>query len=68
MNFTQEELLLMMLYSPGTRLGLVDVLRAMQAQLTPNEVELTALTDSVLTKLAAMSDAAFDRLDLYRDF
>lgn len=68
MNFTQEELLLMMLYSPGNRLGLVEVLRAMQAQLAPDEVELAALTDSVLTKLDTISDAAFDRLDLYRDF
>ena len=68
MKFTHEELFLMMLYSPGNRSGLVEVLRAMQAQLAPDEVELAALTDSVLTKLAAMSDAAFVRLDLYHDF
>ncbi|MCD7771549.1 MAG: transposon-transfer assisting family protein [Oscillospiraceae bacterium] len=68
MNFTQEQLLLMMLYSPGSRWGLAEALRAMRAQLAPDEAELAALTDSVLTKLEAMSDAAFDRLDLYRDF
>ena len=65
MTFTQEERILMMLYSPGVRPGLVDALREMKRQLAPDETELAALTDSVLAKLEKLTDAEFSRLDLY---
>jgi hypothetical protein len=65
MNFTHEELVLMMLYNPGTRSGLIEMLQEMREQLQPDEAELRGLTDSTLEKLAAISDADFDRLDLY---
>jgi len=67
MDFTQDERFLMMLYSPGTRPGLVTALREMRCFLTPDEGELLELTDRVLEKLGGMSDEAFDRLDLYRE-
>ena len=35
MNFDHEELMLMMLYNTGTRLGLVQELRLMQCYLCP---------------------------------
>ena len=35
MNFNQEELMLMMLYNTGTRLGFIHELRLMQCYLMP---------------------------------
>jgi hypothetical protein len=40
----------------------------MRGELSPDETELLALTDSTLTKLRAMTDAEFDALELYPDF
>ena len=40
MNFDHEELMLMMLYNTGTRLGLIHELRLMQCYLMPDEFEL----------------------------
>ena len=37
MNFNHEELMLMMLYNTGTRMGLVHELRLMQCYLIPDE-------------------------------
>ena len=68
MDFTRDELNLMMLYSPGTRLGLREALLQMKEQLSQEEAELCALADSVLNKLSGMDDETFDRLNLYPDF
>lgn len=68
MRFTQDERNLMMLYSPGTRSGLCEALMQMKEQLSDEEVELCALTDSVLGKLSVIDDAAFNKLNLYPDF
>ena len=38
MNFNHEELMLMMLYNTGTRLGLIHELRLMQCYLMPDFV------------------------------
>ena len=43
-------------------------LTEMRGELSPDETELLALTDSTLTKLRAMTDAEFDALELYPDF
>ena len=67
MNFTREELTLMMLYSPGTRRGLIITLKGMRQELTKSERRLRSLTDSVLSKLAQISDEEFDQLPLYPD-
>ena len=40
----------------------------MRGELSPDETELLALTDSTLAKLRAMTDAEFDELELYPDF
>ena len=37
MNFNHEELMLMMLYNTGTRLGFIHELRLMQCYLMPDE-------------------------------
>lgn len=67
-DFTHDEMNLMMLYSPGTRLGLYEALTQMKEQLSEEETELCALADSVLNKLSKMDDETFVELNLYPDF
>ena len=67
-NFTFEEMNLMCIYNTGSRTGLIDSLREMHGELSPEETELRELTDSALGKLQAMSDAEFAELELYPDF
>lgn len=67
-NFTQDERNLMMLYSPGTLLGLREALRQVKEQLGEDEEELRTLVDTVLSKLSDMDEATFDKLNLYPDF
>ena len=67
-NFTFEEMNLMCIYNTGSRTGLIDSLREMCGELSPEEAELRELTDSALGKLQAMSDAEFAELELYPDF
>ncbi len=66
-DFTRDERIMMMLYNPGTRAGLIAELEAMRLQLTPGEKRLKRLSGSVLHKLNGMTDAEFDRLELYPD-
>ena len=66
-RFTRDERMMMMLYNPGTRAGLIAELEAMRLQLTPPERRLNRLSKSVLEKLGSMTDAEFDSLDLYPD-
>lgn len=68
MGFTQDELYLMMLYSPGTKPGLCEALKQMKEQLGEDEKELLVLTNSVLSKLSDMDNESFNQLDLYPDF
>ena len=68
MDFTHDEMNLMMLYSPGTLAGLREALTQMKEQLAEDEAELRTLADSVLNKLSAMDDETFERLNLYPDF
>ena len=67
MNFSYEEINLMALYNTGSRERLIEVLTEMRAYLTLAETELRALTDSSLDKLAGMTDAEFNALELYPD-
>jgi hypothetical protein len=64
-RFTKEESMLMMLYNPGSREGLIRELASMKVQLAPEEKRLSRLTDKVIKKLNAMDDATFEGLDLY---
>ena len=50
MNFNHEELMLMMLYNTGTRLGLIHELRLMQCYLMPDETALRELSDFQLLR------------------
>ena len=63
MNFNGEELMLMMLYNSGTRLGLMQELRLMQCYLLPDETALRELSEGVIEKLKLMSDVDFAEVE-----
>ena len=63
MNFDHEELMLMMLYNTGTRLGLMQELRLMQCYLMPDETTLRELSEGVIEKLKLMTDAQFAEVE-----
>ena len=67
MNFNGEEMMLMMLYNTGTRLGLVQELRLMQCYLMPDETALRELSECVIEKLKLLTDAEFAELEFPPD-
>ena len=67
MNFDHEELILMMLYNTGTRLGLIHELRLMQCYLMPDETALRELSEGVIEKLKLLTDAEFAELEFPPD-
>jgi len=67
MNFNGEEMMLMMLYNTGTRLGLIHELRLMQCYLMPDETALRELSEGVIEKLKLLTDAEFAELDFRPD-
>lgn len=68
-DFTFEEQNLVCIYnSSGTRAGVIAALTEMQGYLEPDEDELRTLTDSALSKLGRMTDVEFAALDLFPDF
>ncbi len=66
MNFDHEELMLMMLYNTGIRLGL-STMRLMQCYLMPDETALRELSDGVIEKLKLMADTEFAELEFPLD-
>lgn len=69
MNFTNDEMNLMCIYSAeGKRTELMEKLTEMKRHLESDEAELLTLTDSTLAKLAELSDAEFEALELIPDF
>lgn len=67
MNFNGEELMLMMLYNSGSRLGLMQELRLMQCYLMPDETALRELSEGVIEKLKLMTDAEFEEIEFPLD-
>ena len=68
-TITYEEQQLMSLYnSTGTREGLIAALLEMRGYLNADETELMEMTDSAICKLRAMSDTDYEALDLFPDF
>ena len=67
MNFNNEELMLMMLYNTGTRLGLVQELRLMQCYLMPDETALRELSENVIDKLKLLTDEQFAEIEFPMD-
>ena len=68
MTFTNDELNLMCIYDTGTRMGLLEALANMKGALAPEETELREMTESVIEKLTAMSDAEYAEMELFPDF
>ena len=68
MNFTNDELNLMCIYDPGSRMGLIEALSTMRAQLEADETELLQMTDSAIKKLRTMTDEDYKNFELYPDF
>ena len=69
MNFTNDELNLMCIYSAGgTRKSLIAKLTEMKQYLESDEQDLLSLTESALSKLSQMSNEEFEKLELYPDF
>lgn len=64
-HFTHDERMLMAIYNPGTKSGLVQELLEMKEHLTAEERDLIALTESVLSKLKGLDDEAYSNLDLF---
>ena len=68
-TITYEEQQLMALYnSTGTRAGLIAELTQMRGYLGGEDSDLRALTDSAIGKLEAMTDEDSAALDLIPDF
>lgn len=67
MNFDHDELMLMMLYNTGSRLGLMQELRLMQCYLMPDETALRELSESVIEKLKLMTDEQFAEVEFSLD-
>ncbi len=67
MNFDHEELMLIMLYNTGSRLGLMQELRLMQCYLMPDETALRELSEGVIEKLKLMTDAQFAEVEFPMD-
>lgn len=67
MNFDHDELMLMMLYNTGSRLGLIQELQLMQCYLMPDEIALRELSEGVVEKLKLMTDAQFAEVEFPLD-
>ena len=67
MSFNHEEMMLLMLYNPGTRLGLIHELRLMQCYLMPDETALREPSEGVIEKLKLLTDAEFAELEFPPD-
>lgn len=66
---TYEEQQLMAIFnSAGSRQGLISDLEEMRGQLTAEDAELMELTDASLEKLRGMTDEEYGTLDLFPDF
>lgn len=64
-RFSPDEKMMILLYSPGTRSGLISELKTMQNQLMISEKRLFNLSESILQKLNEMSDSEFEDMDFF---
>ncbi len=64
----EEQQLMALSHSTGTRAGLIAELKQMRGYLGDEDSDLRALTDSAIGKLEAMTDEDYSVLDLTPDF
>ena len=67
-EFTRDEMNMLCIYGRDTKKETEETLREMSSFLTEDEEALRSLTDSVLQKLADLSEEAFNKLERYPDF
>lgn len=67
-ELTHDETNLLCIYQKGSRAGTIDNIMQMRKYLEEDETELLNMSDGLLQKLEAMSDADFDALELFPDF
>lgn len=66
-GFTEDELMLMIIYNPGTKEGLVRELTTMQQALTGRDRNLRKWTKGALEKLGQITDEEYEELQLIPD-
>ena len=62
MEFTNDEKMLIMLYNPGTRTGLILELAKLMENLTTEDKDLKDMIDRLVPKLAQLSDQEFEQI------
>ena len=63
-TFSDDERIIMIIYTPGTRLGLIRIFEEMLPELTPDDSTLEHWITSALEKLRLISDEEFEELEL----
>jgi len=62
MKFTKDEKMLMILYNPGSRTGLVEELSKMRNILTGEDKDLKGMIDGLVPKLKKISDKDYNQI------
>ena len=62
MEFTNDEKMLIMLYNPGTRTGLIMELAKLTENLTTEDEDLKGMVGRLVPKLTQLSDKEFNQV------
>lgn len=62
MEFTNDEKMLIMLYNPGTRTGLIMELAKLIENLTTEDEDLKGMVGRLVPKLAQLTDKEFNQV------
>ena len=62
MEFTNDEKMLIMLYNPGTRTGLIMELAELTENLTTEDEDLKGMVGRLVPKLAQLTDKEFNQV------
>lgn len=62
MEFTNDEKMLIMLYNPGTRTGLIMELAKLTENLTTEDEDLKGMVGRLVPKLAQLTDKEFNQV------
>lgn len=62
MEFTNDEKMLIMLYNPGTRTGLIMELVKLTENLTTEDEDLKGMVGRLVPKLAQLTDKEFNQV------
>ena len=62
MEFTNDEKMLIMLYNPGTRTGLIMELAKLTENMTTEDEDLKGMVGRLVPKLAQLTDTEFNQV------